>query len=59
MRVEVTFRHTQTQAVKVVTVRARTVAEGLAGARVMFYTELDDRKKYLEWGVQLVRKVEE
>jgi hypothetical protein len=59
MRIEVTFRHTETKAVKVITVRARSIAEGLVGARVMFYTELDDRKAFLSWGVQHVRKLEE
>jgi len=59
MRIEVTFRKTNTDKVKVITVRARTVAEGLVGARVMLYTELDERQEFLTWGVQQVRKLEE
>ncbi len=59
MRVEVIFRKTDSHETKVVTVRARTVAEALVAARVMFYTELDNRKEFLRWGVQHVRKVEE
>jgi len=58
MRVEVTFVHTPTKATRVVTVRARSIAEGVTGARVLLYTELEDRKVWLTWGVANVRKLE-
>lgn len=58
MRVEVTFKNTRNKTLRVVTVEARSITEGLPDARAQLYRELDDKQEYVTWGITSVRSFE-
>lgn len=57
MTVEVAFHNRRTGTDRTITLKCPSVADALGSARVTLYSELQDKRTFLDWGVVSVRKI--